>query len=579
MILTKIPVKKRNDYYLVITDAHRVGGKVRRRTVKKIGYLSELRKEYDDPIAHFKGVAREMTEKKRGTGGVENVKLDFAAAADPSSTFRTGNIVIQKLLSRFSLGRLFRKKRERTKIKCDLEKVFNFLVVNQILSPSSKLRAFNGQGEFYGAKGIDLHDIYRSLRYIDGISADIQARMFEKSRGIAERNVSSVYYDCTNYYFEIEVEDEFRRFGFSKEHRPNPIVQMGLFIDEDGLPLAMSVNPGNTNEQKTATPLEKRIMRDYRLSRFVYCADAGLGSSSIRRFNSLGDRAYIVTQSLKKLSGKDSELVFRNLSWKYLSDGSDADFSRYKSVCEKAASGAGLTDGEKAVVEKGDVYKDYVSEKGERIIVTFSPKAFAYQRGIFLKQLARAKKMAAGGRMAFGPNDVRRFVFSYAIDGDGEMLENEGLGLDGPKADAEREYHGFYAVATNLEDDVREILRINGFRWKIEDSFRVMKTNFKARPVYHQKSERIQAHFLVCFVSLLIFGLLKLKLGSKEITDGALIGTLRNMSVKIDDKIGYGEALYTHSKTLEELEKAYPLGLNRKYYSSAQLRKISKMKS
>ena len=589
--------RKNPIYYLA--RSQRIDGKVRTIRIKTIGKHNELLAQgHGDPLAHAKEAVRRENERLKADNVLSfgktvdfSEELEKTGSVDSKSTAKNvGYSYLNEVFNRLGIGEFLKGEASKLRIRYDLADVLRLLAFSRILSPKSKLSTFDDMGSYLADFDLGLDDVYRGMDVLHALSDPLQAHLYKASEKIQHRKKSVLYYDCTNYFFEIEEEDGdaadgspagggLRKYGASKEHRPNPIVQMGLFIDEDGLPLAMSVNPGNTNEQKTATPLEKRIMRDYRLSRFVYCADAGLGSSSIRRFNSLGDRAYIVTQSLKKLSGKDSELVFRNLNWKYLSDGSDADFSRYKSVCEKAASGAGLTDGEKAVVEKGDVYKDYVSEKGERIIVTFSPKAFAYQRGIFLKQLARAKKMAAGGRMAFGPNDVRRFVFSYAIDGDGEMLENEGLGLDGPKADAEREYHGFYAVATNLEDDVREILRINGFRWKIEDSFRVMKTNFKARPVYHQKSERIQAHFLVCFVSLLIFGLLKLKLGSKEITDGALIGTLRNMSVKIDDKIGYGEALYTHSKTLEELEKAYPLGLNRKYYSSAQLRKISKMKS
>ena len=530
MILTKIPVKKRNDYYLVITDAHRVGGKVRRRTVKKIGYLSELRKEYDDPIAHFKGVAREMTEKKRETGGVENVKLDFAAAADPSSTFRTGNIVIQKLLSRFSLGRLFRKKRGRTKIKCDLEKVFNFLVVNQILSPSSKLRAFNGQGEFYGAKGIDLHDIYRSLRYIDGISADIQARMFEESRGIAERNVSSVYYDCTNYYFEIEVEDEFRRFGFSKEHRPNPIVQMGLFADADGIPICYDLFAGSKNEQTSMVPLERKLLTKIGGSRLIVCADAGLCSANNKYFNSIGGRDYVFVQSLRKVKGYLDDEIFDPGNRKWVSAG---DGFRYfvRPIND---------DIKVSLAGKGAVSKSHEAS----IIVTYDRDFDEYLKAIREKRVEKAmsiiKSPSKYNRET--SKDGRQYIKDISYDKNGEIV-GKRLSLDEEKIRAEEKYDGYYALITSLVDeDPLEVIRINKRRWAIEDCFRVMKSYLKARPVYLSREESIRTHFLINFVSLTVLKIIQKKLREsmprEETTIEKIIASLRMLqATKVTDQI------------------------------------------
>jgi len=584
--------KKNPIYYLA--RSQRLGGKVRTIRIKPIGKSSELLAQgHEDPLAYAKEAVRRENDRLKADGTLSFSKtISFAEELGKTGLIgskgvskNVGYSYLNKIFDQLRIGSFLKGETSKRKIKYDLTNVLKLLVFSRILSPKSKLSTFDDMDSYLADFDLGLDDIYRGMDILYKLSDPLQAHLYRASEGVHGRKKSVLYYDCTNYFFEIEEEDGdaaakgLRKYGVSKEHRPNPIVQMGLFIDGDGLPLAMSINPGNTNEQTTAAPLEERIIKDYRLSKFVYCADTGLGSSSTRRFNSFSDRAYVVSQSLKRLSGKDSELVFKNLNWRYLRDGSEADFSEYRSICEKAASGAGLSDAERATVEKGDVYKDYVSEKGERVIVTFSLKEFVYQRGIFLKQLSRAEKMVGGGKMAFGPNDVRRFVFPCAVDGNGVVSGSNELRLDGSRADSEQEYHGFYAIATNLEDDVKEILRINSFRWKIEDCFRVMKTNFKARPVYHQKSERIQAHFLVCFVSLLIFGLMKLGLNDGEITNDALIGTLKSMNVRIDRETGYGEALYTSSKALEALERNYSLGLNHKYYSSKQLKKISGMKT
>ena len=530
MILTKIPVKKKDDYYLVITDAYRVGGKVKRRTVRKVGYLSELKKEYEDPIAHFKEVAREMTEKKKETGGIENVKLDFSTIADPSSSFRTGNLVIQKLLGRFSLDYLFRKKRDETKIRCNLGKVFNFLVVNQILSPSSKLRAFGGQGEFYGIKNICLHDIYRSLQYIDGISTGIQAKVFEESGKIVGRNVSGVYYDCTNYYFEIEVEDEFRKFGFSKEHRPNPIVQMGLFADADGIPVCYDLFAGSRNEQTSMVPLEKKFLSTLSGSNLIVCADAGLCSANNKYFNSVGNRDYVFVQSLKKVKGYLDDEIFDPASKKWVAVG-----EKFRYFVRPINDDIKVT-----LAGRGAVSKRHEAN----IIVTYDRDFDDYLKSVRKKRVEKAMSIIRNPSKynRETSKDGKQYIKDITYDKDGQIVEKK-LFLDEGKIRAEEKYDGYYALITSLVDeDPAKVIRINKKRWAIEDCFRIMKSYLKARPVYLSREESIRTHFLVNFVSLTILKIIQKKLREsmphEDTTIERIIDSLRMLqATKVTDQI------------------------------------------
>lgn len=530
MILTKIPVKKKDDYYLAITDAYRVGGKVKRRTVKKVGYLSELKKEYEDPIAHFKEVAREMTEKKKKTGGIENVKLDFSTIADSSSSFRTGNLIIQKLLGQFSLDYLFRKKREETKIKCNLGKIFNFLVVNQILSPGSKLRAFGGQEGLYGTKNIDLHDIYRSLQYIDGISTGIQAKMFEESGKIVGRNVSSVYYDCTNYYFEIDVEDEFRKFGFSKEHRPNPIVQMGLFADADGIPICYDLFAGSRNEQTSMVPIEKKFLSTMSGSNLIVCADAGLCSANNRYFNSVGNRDYVFVQSLKKVKGYLDDEIF------------DPSNRKWVAVGEKFRYFVRPINDDIKVKLAG---RGAVSKRHEaNIIVTYDKDFDDYLKSIRKKRVEKAMAIIRSPSKydRETSKDGKQYIRDITYDKDGQIVEKK-LFLDEGKIRDEEKYDGYYALITSLVDeDPAKVIRINKKRWAIEDCFRIMKSYLKARPVYLSREESIRTHFLVNFVSLTILKIIQKKLREsmphEDTTIEKIIDSLRMLqATKVTDQI------------------------------------------
>lgn len=395
----------------------------------------------------------------------------------------------------------------------------------------------------------------------------IQEELYFNSNFVHPRNKKVLYYDCTNYYFEIEQDDDFRKYGKSKENRPNPIVTMGLFMDADGIPLAFDVFPGSQNEQTTLKPLETKIIRDFACSEFIFCSDAGLGSKANRRFNSFGNRSYVISQSLKKMRREDRQIAlnpkqFRRLGSDKLIDISTLDESNpdiYETIFYKEVP-----------VVNGDM--------DEIVIVTYSPKYKAYQKSIRGQQIARAVKMIEQpGRKRRGKNqnDPARFIKSTAITEDGEVAGRNIYDLDSDRISEEEMYDGFYAVITNLEGDVGEILKINRQRWEIEENFRIMKTDFEARPVYVRRDERIKAHFLICYISLLVYRLLEKKLGNAY-TCNEILRTLRSMQVTLLSKESGYIPSYKRTDMTDDLHKVFGFHTDYEFISKSTMRSIIK---
>ena len=332
----------------------------------------------------------------------------------------------------------------------------------------------------------------------------IQGELYKNSNFIHPRNQKILYYDCTNYYFEIEEESGLKRYGKSKENRPNPIVTMGLFMDADGIPLAFDIFPGNQNEQTTLKSLEKKILKDFNCSEFIFCSDAELGSANNRAFNSIGNRAYVITHSLKKMKQEDHNIAMNPTQFRKLGS---ADFVDIRTLDE--------TDTE---VFNTIYYKEVPVVTGalnETLIVTYSPKYKAYQQKIRARKIERAERIINSPckkRKGKNQNDPMRFVKKTALTDDGEIVEKKMYELDEEPVAKEELYDGFYAVMTNLEVNSEEIIKINKQRWEIEENFRIMKTEFEARPVYVRRDDRIKAHFMTCYISLLLYRLLEKKL-------------------------------------------------------------------
>jgi transposase len=596
----------------------RNGKKTSTKNIAIIGKHSELLAITSDPLSYAQQKVDEFT-KEYNEGKIDmNLKIDLTEKltytgniVSKSTTFNVGYFVLQKIYHDLKIKDFCKEIKKTSKVTFDINNINRFLTYARVLDPRSKLGTFDRLDSYYEQPSFKYQHI---LRFMDVLEPNYDAyleHLFLNSGTIVKRNTSVCYFDCTNFYFETEEEDDvyvdevtgeilkgLRKYGPSKEHRPNPLVQMGLFMDGNGIPISMCINSGSDNEQTCAIPLEKKIIKMFAGKKFIYCADAGIGSLNIRKFNSMGGRAFIVTQSVKKLSGQLQDAVFNDYDYRRLSTNSPItikhmkEFDRfesknfhlyndtvYKILRADKAVDLGLL--EEKVYKNGNtqMVKSKANVK-QWIIVTFSRKMMEYQRHIRNGQIERARKILDDGNVEDikkGPHDVTRFIKRTSTGKNGEKASDH-FTIDQSVIDREEMYDGYYAVATNLEDDAKSILEINDNRYKIEDCFRILKTNFKARPVFHRNRKRIIAHFLVCYTALLIYRLLENKLDQygTHFTTENILETLRNMNVMNMQDLFYS-ATYTSSKVCTALNGVFGLGLDKKYYLPKELnKKVSK---
>ena len=595
----------------------RNGKKTTTRNVKKIGKHSELLKITDDPLAYAKEEIRKMNEEYR-VGKVEfSLSADFNERVphteNPASSTTWKNIgyfFLQNLMKDLWLKDFFDEKTMNRKITFDCYTIHRFLTYARILDPLSKYATWNKLNTYYEEPDFDYQHILRFMDLLEENYNDYLEWLFRQSNNIVKRDTSILYYDCTNFYFESEQPDEdfvdevtgevmkgMRQYGISKEHRPNPIVEMGLFMDSKGIPITMCLHPGNTGEQLTAIPLEEDILKMLPGAKFIYCADAGLGSYNIRKFNSMGGRAFIVTQSIKKMSNVMKEAVFNDYDYRLLSNDTPVSIAKMKSFDRFDEKNLTLYNDTAYKIIDADqsldlgIYEDVTLKNGhtvqrkakgllkQRIIITFSRKVMEYQRTIRNRQVERAKRLLKQKdpeEIKKGPNDVKRFLKRTAKTKSGEKAVVEYT-LDENRIAEEEKYDGYYAVATNLCDPAKDILEISGKRYQIEDCFRIMKTNFDGRPVNHRLRERIRTHFLICYTALLVYRLLETKLDDQNmhVTTEDLITTLKNMNVSNIHDMEY-MALYSGSKALDALTRLTLLPLDRLHYRPKELNKMIK---
>lgn len=564
--------KSKNSESFYITKSYiNDKGKSTSKIIRRLGTLCELSEmlqtDRDGVLAWAREQAAIETEKYKKEEQEKTVLIPFHADRmldyHQRKFFEGGCLFLQSVYYELRLGRTCRKIRDNYKYRYDLNAILSDLIYTRILDPGSKRSSFKAASGFPEPPRYELHDIYRALSVLAGECDLIQSEVYKNSRFVCKRNEQVLYYDCTNYYFEIEQEDGDKKYGKSKEHRPNPIIQMGLFTDGDGIPLAFSLFAGSQNEQTSLKPLEKKILQEFGCERFVYCSDAGLGSEANREFNHTGRRAFIVTQSIKKLPSEERAWALEKSGFKKLSDHKRADITSLKGNDMDSL-----------------YYKEepYTTKKlHQRLIVTYSPKYAAYQKTIRDKQVERAKKMVENGRRKTqrrNPNDPARFVGKMAATQDGEKADIHYY-LDEEKIAEEEKYDGLYAVCTDLlDDDPGEILRVSEGRWQIESWFRTMKTDFSARPVYVRREDRIKAHFLTCFLSLLILRLLVKKLGNRY-TCECLLETLRGMNFADLEEQGF-MPLYSREKITDDLHEACGFRTDYQFITKRKMREIQK---
>jgi transposase len=570
--------KSKNATLLYVAKTIYVDGKQRTKIVEKLGTYAELKEKLngEDPIEWAKKYIETLNQKEKEEAGEIIVKYSpiKAITKNDQRTFNGGFLFLQQIYYELGLHNICKEILVKYKATFDLNSVLSRLIYGRILFPCSKLATYELSTKFIEKPNFELQHVYRSLEVIAKEMDFIQSSLYQNSLKISKRKTGILYYDCTNYFFEIEQEEGLKQYGVSKEHRPTPIVQMGLFMDGDGIPLAFNINKGNTNEQLTLKPLEEKILSDFDLSTFVVCTDAGLASNSNRKFNTQGNRAFITTQSIKKLKENLKEWSIDSKGWRLSDSTKIYDISKLDKLIDNMSSE------DKAKARAKVFFKErWINENDleQKLIVTYSIKYRDYQRSIRNAQIERAKKIIETNPKKIkkcNQNDYKRFIKKTNCTVDGEIAEKEILSIDTDIISVEEAFDGFYAVCTNLEDEASEIIKVNSQRWEIEECFRIMKSEFKARPVYLSRDDRIKAHFTTCFISLIIYRLLEKRLNEKY-TCSEIIDQLQDMNFLEVKGDGYIPT-YMRTDFTDDLHEAFGFRTDHEIVKINQMKKILK---
>lgn len=573
--------KGKDPRYYIMQGFRKKEGGTSSRVYLKLGKASEIMDKYgcDDAEAWARQKLREVNDSIRDDKASVMVPYnpDMKIETGSWKTVHCGHMVLLPLYNKLGLAQFSAEVSRRHRFRYDFADILRKLVMCRILFPDSKRATRECLNEFVDAPDFSLDDIYNFLGVLAEEITPLQKSLYEATRNELSRRTGVIYYDCTNYYFEIEKEDSLRRYGRSKEHRPNPIVQMGMFMDADGLPLAFCINPGNTGEQQTLQPLEEILANDFNLSEFVVCTDAGLASIDNRLYNTTEGRNYIVTQSIPQLPGTMKDWALEKKGWKRLGDSDDVtyDISELNLENEKGH----LYYRERWFRENRSAVKDYE----ERLIVTFSPKYALYQRQLRAQHMEKALEMIRrrSEKSRQTQQDPRRLISTVRCTDDGEVAQNTLMSLDTDLIEKEKAMDGLNCVATRLEDSVGDILHVNGFRYEIEHLFRVTKTEFDARPVYLRREDRIRAHFAICFVALLL-----LKAFQKQVNEGMdedsrysseqIISALAGMKYNVVRGTGYVPA-YSATALRSRCCETANLPIDRQIVLNREMRQYVKM--
>lgn len=557
--------------YYIIRSVYK-NGKNTSEIVERIGYPDEIKEKYhcDDYMNWMQEHLADLREKESEESS-KKILVPYDAnsliSKDEQQSFNVGYLFLQKIYYQLRIDLICNRISKLNAFQYDLNAILSSIVFGRILFPGSKLSTWQQSQDLLEQPEFEYHQIGRALSVLASEFDNIQTELYQYSKDVIPRKTGVLYYDCTNFYFEIDEEDDIsnercdqedivaRKYGHSKEHRPNPIVQMGLFMDYSGIPLAMNISRGNKNEQTTMIPLEQKIISDFEASKFVVCTDSGLSSNDNRKFNNWGERSYVTALSIKKMDKDMQKWALSPQDWKKVGDETDGTYNI--NSLEKTEEEAKANH--KATFYKEKLIQDYDNERDipftHSITIIYSLKYRDFQRYKRNGQIRRAMEAIKGGKSKMdtkAQNDFRRFVKRTATDAKGKSVEIE-YSLDEETILEEEKYDGFYAVDTNLLDDIEDIMHVAQGRWEIEESFRIMKEEFRSRPVYLSRQERIKAHFLTCFISLLIYRILERKLDQKYTCDN-IVSTLRSMRVTKAKDIGFVPS-YTRSDITDKLHE------------------------
>ena len=570
----RLNIRKLNNYsyYSIIKDYTNINGKRTTKIFEKLGNQEQVEQRFGkiDTINKIKEYINELNNEDKEELLKREYNPNKRIASGIKRKFNVGYLFLDKLYNQLKINDICDSIQDKHQFHFNLNEILSYLVYARIIYPSSKLETFKQCQNFINQPNFKLHDEYRALSYIAQNMDFIQESLFNNSKNIIDRNSNVIYYDCTNYFFEIDNEDDLRKYGVSKEHKPNPIVGMGLFMDGDGLPLSCNIYPGNMNEQKTLIPEETKIVDNFKLdsTKIILCTDAGLSSDEIKKFNIKDNRGFVITQSLKKLKEEDKLKVFNKSGWRIPDD------LRNVYNLENIENNEELREKYYDTLFYKIIQTETKSVKQD-LIVTFCFKYLDYNRNIRNSQIERAKKSIETNnvtRTGKNQNDYRRFIDSINSTNDGEIAENTSYTINQEVINEEEKYDGYYALTTNLVGDISEIFKIVKNRWEIEESFRIMKSDFLARPVNLSREDRIKAHFMTCFIALFIYRLLEKKLDNKY-TSSQILDTLRKMTMLEQKGLGF-EPEYERTNITDELHNIFNFNTDLEIVSYKKMKKI-----
>ncbi len=570
----RLNIRKINNYsyYSIIKDYTNINGKRTTKIFEKLGNQEQVENRFGktDTINKIKDYIKELNNEDKEELLKREYNPNKRISFGTKRNFNIGYLFLKKLYNQLKINDICNEIQEKYKIHFDLNEILSYLVYARIIYPSSKLETFKQCQNFIEQPKFKLHDEYRALSYIANNIDYIQENLFNNSKNIINRNSNVIYYDCTNYFFEIDNEDDLRKYGISKEHKPNPIVGMGLFMDGDGLPLSFNIYPGNMNEQKSLIPEESKIVNNFKLdnTKTILCTDAGLASDEIKKFNIKDNRGFVITQSLKKLKEEYKKQVFDKSGWRIPNDLKNIYDLDVIEISEELKKKYYNTLFYKIIeTETKSVKQD--------LIVTFCFKYFDYNRNIRNNQIERARKSIESNnvtRKGKNQNDYRRFIDSINSTDNGEVAENTSFSINQSIINEEEKYDGYYALTTNLIGDINEIFKIVKGRWEIEESFRIMKSDFQARPINLSREDRIKAHFMTCFLALFIYRLLEKKLDYKY-TSSQILDTLKNMNMIEQKGLGF-EPIYERNIITDDLHEIFGFNTDLEIISYKKMKKI-----
>ena len=564
--------KSKNAQSLYVIRSTYENGKHSSKIVEKLGTLAELSKIHTDPIAWAKDYIQQLNSQEKEASRKVNIQFSQSTTITKNAqkSFNVGYLFLQQIYFSLGLNKITAAISAKYKFSFNLDSILSRLIYSRVIFPSSKLSTFAESKKFIEQPEFELQHIYRTLDILAKEDTFIQSELYKNSCNISKRNDKILFYDCTNFFFESEYQSGIRQYGCSKEHRPSPIVEMGLFMDGDGIPLAFSIFAGNENEQQSLIPLEQQIINDFSHSKFVVCTDAGLSSLKNRKFNNKAERAFITTQSIKKLKSFLQTWCLAPHGWH--AEGYDSEFDISSLEHDETLS-------EKF---KNTIFfkERWINENGleQKLIVTFSLKYKFYQENIRKQQVDRAKTIIENSPSKLksnNPNDCKRFITKTSITQDGEVAKKTTLSINEDRIADEAKYDGFYAVCTNLHENAYKIAEINRNRWEIEECFRIMKTDFEARPVYLRNDDRIKAHFMTCFLSLIVFRYLEKKLDYKY-TSTEIIKTLQSMNLTDVGHEGFIPS-YMRTDLTDALHEAFGFHTDYEIISKKSMKNIFKL--